>query len=162
MIWDDLEWLVSPSRRNDRDGFGMTGLDQEWRDEKGPGRGHPVSHPVILGHSGTSLECWNKGDRPGMTENDMIRGAKVRNFPYLPDISTYLPIKRNFYKSDAVRAVLQLLVYFFLHQAWQKRCSLIQRLLGAIKYDTYYLLPILASLNESLWHLGSVQLYLIK
>ena len=49
MIWDDLEWLLSPSRRNDRDGFGMTGLDQEWRDEKGPRRGHPVSHPVILG-----------------------------------------------------------------------------------------------------------------
>ena len=83
--WNDLEWLWSSSHRNDRDGLGMIGLGQEWRDVESLPRGHSSFHPChscpipsFLHHSKMQEQWgwpWNDG---GMTP---VRGPKLTTFP---------------------------------------------------------------------------------
>ena len=73
-----LEWDWSSSHWNDRDGLGMTGLDQERRDEEVSQEVIRVSIPVILApsrHSGIIRKSKNNGDDPRMrVEWDQAQG----------------------------------------------------------------------------------------
>ena len=73
-----LEWDVSSSHWNDRDGLGMTGLDQERRNEEVSQEVIPVSIPAILApshHSAIIRKYENNGDDPGMrVEWDQAQG----------------------------------------------------------------------------------------
>ena len=83
--WNDLEWLWSSSHRNDRDGLGMIGLGQEWRDVESLPRGHSSFHPChscpipsFLHHSKMQEQWgwpWNDG---GMRP---VGGPKLTTFP---------------------------------------------------------------------------------
>ena len=74
----NLEWDWSSSHWNDRDGLGMTGLDQERRDEVVSQEVIRVSIPVILApsrHSGLIRKYKNNGDDPRMkVEWDQAQG----------------------------------------------------------------------------------------
>ena len=73
-----VEWDVSSSHWNDRDGLGVTGLDQERRNEEVSQEVIPVSIPAILApshHSAIIRKYENNGDDPGMrVEWDQAQG----------------------------------------------------------------------------------------